>query len=217
MKNLPNLLSASRIVLAAALICLLFLQPPFGATAALLVFAVASLTDALDGRLARGRYGISPLGTLLDPLADKVLTAAAFVSFVELRAPGLHRSLMPAWIVVLILTREFLVTGLRALAERNGRTIAAGTWGKHKTAWQMAAIFITLVGWAAVRDWLPRWAPDRLSAFEHGYSATVYALALVVAAITVASGVVYFQQNRGLFVSAPTAARAAPSKEPGVL
>lgn len=216
MKNLPNLLSASRIVLAATLICLLFFQLPFGATAALLVFVVASLTDALDGQLARGRYGISPLGTLLDPLADKVLTAAAFVSFVELRAPGLQRSLMPAWLVVLILTREFLVTGLRALAERNGRTIAAGTWGKHKTAWQMAAIFITLAGWAAVRDWLPRWAPDRLSAFEHGYSAIVYVLALAVAVITVASGVVYFQQNRGLLVSAPTPTRAAPPNEPGV-
>lgn len=217
MKNLPNLLSASRIVLAAALIGLLFLQFPFGATAALLVFVVASLTDALDGRLARGRYGVSPLGILLDPLADKVLTAAAFVSFVELRTPGGDRSLMPAWIVVLILAREFLVTGLRALAERNGRTIAAGIWGKHKTAWQMAAILVTLAGWAAVRDWLPRWAPDRLGAFERGYSATVYVMALAVAAITIVSGVVYFQQNRGLFASAPTAARDAPSNEPGVL
>jgi len=213
MTNLPNLLSASRIALAALLIALLFLPAPFGATAALFVFVAAGVTDALDGRLARAIYGPTPLGALLDPLADKILTSAAFVCFVEIRAPGTNRSLMPAWIVVLILAREFLVTGLRALGERSGRSIPAGAWGKHKTAWQMAAIGLTLAGWAAVRDWLPRWAPDRAAGFERFFSTGVYAMALAVAAITVASGVVYFRRHRGLLAGAPASASGAANRE----
>ncbi len=203
MMNLPNLLSASRIALAALLIALLFLPVPFGATAALVVFVAASVTDALDGHLARKLNGVTPLGSLLDPLADKVLTAAAFVCFVELRTADGGRSLIPAWIVVLILAREFLVTGLRALGERNGRHIPAGAWGKHKTVWQLAAISAILLGLAASRDWLPRWAPDRRAAFQSFFDLSVYYMALAVAAITAISGGVYFYRHRDLLTETP--------------
>ena len=84
----------------------------------------------------------------MDPLTDKVLVCAAFVSFVELK-------ITPAWIVVIIISREFLVTGLRLLAASQGEVIAAGKWGKHKTVWQIVAIAAVLLGLAIRNDLLP--------------------------------------------------------------
>lgn len=192
------MLSLSRIALAAILIPLLFIPLPYGASAALAVFLLAAGSDALDGRLARRVYGMTPLGALLDPLADKILMAAAFVSFVELRTADGARSLVPAWVVVLILAREFLVTGLRAVGERHGRHIPAGPWGKHKTAWQMAAVGVILIGRAAALDWLPRRSPERLAAFQGHFESVVYVLSVAVAVLTAVSGWVYFRQHRDL-------------------
>lgn len=189
--NLPNALTFSRFLLSGALMAGLFMTFPFARTAALLAFAAAAATDALDGHLARRRYGVTPLGTLMDPLADKVLVTAAFVSFVELR-------LVPAWIVVLILAREFLVTGLRVLAGQQGRSIAAGTWGKHKTAWQLVVIALLLAGLVFRDDVLPRWpvvAPEVAAPY---FQAAAYVLAAGAAAITVVSGAVYFRRHADL-------------------
>ncbi len=189
--NLPNALTASRLVLAGVLIALLFSGVPFGASFALAVFAVAAVTDALDGRLARRVYGVTALGALIDPLADKVLVSAALVSFVQLQ-------LLPAWIVVVILAREFFVTGLRVLAAGHGRSIAAGAWGKHKTAWQLVVIVTLLAGLVVQRDVLPRVAPERLVAFTPWFEAVAFVVGVAAALITVASGGIYVHRHRDL-------------------
>ena len=124
--KLPDVLTLSRLVLAAVLIGLLTMPLPYAKTAALIVFLIASLTDILDGELARRVYGESDFGRLMDPLTDKVLVCAAFVAFVELK-------LVPAWIVVLIITREFLVTGLRLLL--SFREDIAEHWAPDRVAW----------------------------------------------------------------------------------
>jgi len=109
------------------------------AVAAFVVFAAASITDALDGQIARKRGLITNFGKLMDPLADKVLTAAAFVCFVE-------SGLMAGWMLVVILAREFAITGLRSVAASEGVVIAAGMSGKLKTVLQMSAVLIILLG-----------------------------------------------------------------------
>lgn len=196
--NPPNALTVSRFFMAGAMMALLFAPWPFSRTAALLVFVLAALTDAVDGRLARRVYGVTPLGALLDPLADKVLVCAALVSFVEIRLPGLARPLVPAWIVVLIIAREFLVTGLRVLAGSRGRPIAAGRWGKHKTIWQMTIIVVALAGLAWHDDWLAGAPESRVLRFRAVYPAVVYCLAVAAAAITMISGVIYYRAHRDL-------------------
>jgi CDP-diacylglycerol--glycerol-3-phosphate 3-phosphatidyltransferase len=109
------------------------------AVAAFAVFAIASITDALDGHIARKRSLITNFGKLMDPLADKVLTAAAFVCFVD-------TGRMAAWMLVVILAREFAITGLRGVAASEGVVIAAGMSGKLKTVLQMSAVLLILLG-----------------------------------------------------------------------
>lgn len=197
--TLPNVLTLSRFVMAAILMALLFAGFAFSKTLALVVFVVAALTDWLDGKLARTVYGVTPFGALLDPLADKVLVCAALVSFVELRLPGAAHPIVPAWIAVLILSREFLVTGLRVLAGQQGRDIPAGAWGKHKTIWQLVTIITVLSGLALQQDVLPRLAPQTVESFDRFFAWAAYAMALAVAAITVVSGAIYFREHRDLF------------------
>ena len=189
--SVPNALTASRLVMAAAMMAFLFTPMPFGTSLALLVFALAAATDALDGQLARRVYGVTAFGALLDPLADKVLVSAALVSFVQLQ-------IIPAWIVVMILAREFLVTGLRVLAAGHGRSIAAGPWGKHKTVWQVIVIVSLLAGRAVQRDLLPRVAPGRIAGFTPWFEEFAFVLAAAAALITVASGAIYVHRHMDL-------------------
>ena len=112
------------------------------------IFAIASLTDWLDGYLARRRRQVTSLGQMLDPIADKLLTSAAFVSLVQL-------DLAPAWMVALIIGREFAITGLRSFAHSRGITIPASPLGKIKMASQVAAILLLILGWGP----LPGLAP----------------------------------------------------------
>lgn len=196
--TLPNGLTISRFFLTAAMMAALLLDVPFGRLAALLVFGVAGITDALDGKLARSpRYGVTAFGSLLDPLADKVLVCAAFVSMVEIHAPGMVRPLVPAWVVVLIVSREFLVTGLRLLAAHQGRLISAGPWGKHKTIWQMTAIALLLGGLALLEDILPRFHIHDMAA-QAAFALFSYVLSVGVAGITAISGAIYFFEHRDL-------------------
>ncbi|MGH9394225.1 MAG: CDP-diacylglycerol--glycerol-3-phosphate 3-phosphatidyltransferase, partial [Terriglobales bacterium] len=104
------------------------------------IFLAAAITDLLDGYLARRRHQITTLGILLDPIADKLLMAAAFISLVQL-----DPALVPAWMVVIILGREFAVTGLRSIAATQGFTIAANEWGKAKMVSQVVAVCIIIV------------------------------------------------------------------------
>lgn len=172
--NIPNKLTLSRFGLAGVLMLCLSLSVPAAMVAALVIFVLASLTDALDGHLARTVYGCTDFGKLMDPLADKVLTAVAFIGFVEL-------DVMPAWMVTLILAREMMVTGLRLLAAEKGVVLAAGRWGKHKTIWQMVFIILVLLAGSF----------QSLETFDTIF----YAAGLAVTLLTVWSGALYFRQN----------------------
>ena len=131
--SLPNSLTVLRIFFVPLLVALLLTAHPHKDLWAVGVFLAAAATDLLDGYFARKRAQISRLGTLLDPIADKLLTSAAFISLVELR-------LVPAWIVVIIVGREFAVSGLRAIASSEGFIIQASDLGKAKMVLQVAAI-----------------------------------------------------------------------------
>lgn len=136
--NLPNKLTLLRIVLVPFFVFFM-LAGESGALrlAALVVFVVASLTDMLDGKIARKYNLITNFGKLMDPLADKVLVMSAMICFVAL-------GYAPAWVVIVILTREFLVTSLRLIAAGEGLVIAADNWGKIKTVTQMFWVIWTV-------------------------------------------------------------------------
>jgi len=151
--NLPNALTIVRIFLVPLLVVVLLTQfaghQIFGVAKELIgaaIFAVASITDWLDGYLARRRRQVTWLGQVLDPLADKLLTSAAFISLVQL-------GLAPAWMVALIIGREFAITGLRSLAYTKGITIPASPLGKIKMASQVTAILLLILGWRPL-PWL---------------------------------------------------------------
>lgn len=188
--NLPNILTVSRLALAALMLALLSLPDaiPFTRSLAFVVFVIAGITDYYDGHLARNVYGITAFGKLMDPLADKVMVCAAFVSFVEM-------GLVPAYIVVIIISREFLVTGLRLLAVEKGIVISAGKWGKHKTVWQIVAIIVILLGSAVQHDVFRGADETFLANYDLAFGYIAYAISIAVALITVASGYLYFVEN----------------------
>ena len=130
-KNLPNLLSLSRLVATALVVAFVLINQPWSFLVATVLFLLASVTDFFDGYLARRFHVASSLGVFLDLTADKIFVAAILISLVQI-------NLVPAWIVIIIVAREFLVTGLRSVAAAKGKVIPAGVWGKQKT-------FITLV------------------------------------------------------------------------
>ena len=204
--QVPNMLTLSRFVFAGLIMALLAIDFQFFKSLALLLFIAGGITDYLDGYLARNVYGVSSFGKLMDPLADKVMVCACFVSFVEIQIPiktlgsgdVITTALVPAWIVVIIITREFMVTGLRLLAANKSRTISAGKWGKHKTVWQIIAIVIILLGLAVRSDILRYADPLTLSTFDFGLRWTALALSSAVALITVASGFKYISEHSDL-------------------
>lgn len=139
MVNLPNALTALRIFLVPILVVVLLTRAEHHLFLGAGIFGLAVLTDYLDGYLARRRNQVTKVGILLDPLADKLLTAAAFLSLVELDA-------VPAWMVMIIIGREFLVTGLRNVAAGRGVLIPASPLGKGKMVAQVVCIFLLLLG-----------------------------------------------------------------------
>jgi CDP-diacylglycerol--glycerol-3-phosphate 3-phosphatidyltransferase len=148
--NLPNSLTVARMVLVPLLVVVLFTEfegrriagIPIELVAAG-IFGIASFTDWLDGYLARRRRQVTWLGQMLDPIADKLLTSAAFISLVQL-------GLAPAWMVALIIGREFGVTALRSLAYNRGITMPASRLGKMKMVSQVVCILLLIVGWGPV-------------------------------------------------------------------
>ncbi len=135
--NLPNILTTFRILIIPIFMFLLLLGTPNGDLGAAIVFFIAAFTDCLDGYLARKWKQITKLGTILDPLADKILIAAALITLVEVGR-------MPGWIAVIILAREFAVTGLRAVKAEEGIIIPASNLGKLKTVTQMLAVILLI-------------------------------------------------------------------------
>ncbi|MDR2649114.1 MAG: CDP-diacylglycerol--glycerol-3-phosphate 3-phosphatidyltransferase [Clostridiales bacterium] len=140
--NLPNKLTLLRVCLIPVFLALYpynIFGDPASRYAALGVFITASLTDALDGHIARSRNLITNFGKLMDPMADKLLVAAALVAMVQ-------TAVLPAWTVIIIISREFLITGFRMLALERNIVIAASNWGKLKTISQMVMIILILPG-----------------------------------------------------------------------
>jgi CDP-diacylglycerol--glycerol-3-phosphate 3-phosphatidyltransferase len=200
--NWPNLLTISRVIAAGVLMALLTLSFPYAKSLALVVFVLASITDYLDGYLARNVYGTSTFGKLMDPLADKIMVAAVFISFVEISLPTHPGPLVPAFLVVIIISREFMVTGLRLLAAGRGKTLAAGRWGKHKTVWQVVAIIIILLGLAVRFDLLPLANPatHEVANFDRILSLVALLVSILASVITVVSGLKYFLEHRDLIL-----------------
>jgi CDP-diacylglycerol---glycerol-3-phosphate 3-phosphatidyltransferase len=135
--NLPNGLTLMRIFLVPLLVAVLLTK--YNVLFAAAIFLAASLTDLLDGYFARKREQVTTLGILLDPVADKLLISSAFISLVQLQV-------VPAWMVVIIIGREFAVSGLRSIASAQGFTIDASELGKMKMATQVAAIALLILG-----------------------------------------------------------------------
>jgi CDP-diacylglycerol---glycerol-3-phosphate 3-phosphatidyltransferase len=163
--NLPNLLTVLRIMLVPALVVALLGNTPGGDVLAAVVFALASLTDFIDGYLARARNSITTFGKLMDPLADKLLIVAALVSLVSL-----HR--LAAWVAMVIITRELAVTVLRLGATQAGVVMAASMFGKVKTCLQIVAILAVIA--------------------VHGQPTWVLALLYATVVVTVLSGLDFF-------------------------
>jgi len=176
--NTANKLTMARVILIPVFLLLLYLDFEFlylGVTIkstylALAVFIIAALTDVADGVVARKRNQITDFGKFMDPLADKVLTFAAMLWFIEI-------GLMPAWLVLIVIIREFMVTGMRLVAVAKGRVIAATMSGKVKTVVTMLcliAMFLPLTQWMIITCWA------------------------LIGVTTVFSGIEYFVKNRDI-------------------
>ena len=184
--NLPNRLTLGRIVLTVLFVGFLSTSTHWGDVVALGLFIVASVTDWLDGYLARKLNQMTNFGKLMDPLADKVLVASALVCLIPLGA-------LPAWAVIVIITREFLITGLRQLAAGQGVILPADPLGKHKTAWQLITIlfFLTLLAARDVFGDESRW----LLFLWIKLGPVLIAVTMI---LTIYSGLAYLWKNRGL-------------------
>ena len=186
--NLPNKLTLSRLALTVAFLLAEFAKFPFSETCALLLFSMASLTDYFDGMIARRNHLITNFGTLMDPLADKILTCSAFIAFVG-------RGEIAAWMVVVIVARELAITGLRLLAATNQVVLAAERYGKHKTISQIVAILAVLVA-TSYSEW-GGWTQG-----VFGWWIPVFAeiAKWVAVLLTLTSGGLYLARNRALFL-----------------
>lgn len=184
--NLPNKLTLIRMFLAPIYLALMLIEFPYHYIVALAVFSVASLTDMLDGKIARKNNLITAFGKLLDPLADKMLTTAALLAF-------MREGWCSIWIVMIVLTREFAVAGVRLIATAQGIVIPANYWGKAKTVSQM--VFTIVIMLLAELD----------ATFDIFANAGWLTLARVsnimlwiTAVLTVVSGITYFVDSKKL-------------------
>ena len=189
--NLANKLTLLRIFLVPVfLVFIAFKAIPYGNLIATLIFVIASLTDKLDGYIARSRNQVTSFGKLMDPLADKLLVTAALISLVEYQV-------VPSWAAVIIIAREFAVSGLRTVAAAEGTVIAASWWGKLKTVIQIICIMLLLIK-INIESYLPlsNYINERqwlIKFFDVAPSLSLY-LAVI---ITLISGIDYFVKNKG--------------------
>ena len=172
--NLPNKLTLLRILLIPVFMGILYWGFPGAGYAALAVFIIASFTDLLDGKIARKYNLVTDFGKFADPLADKMLTTAAMLWFVEIGQ-------MPAWALLIVLVREFAVSGLRMVASDKGRVIAAGWSGKVKTASTMVCIILMFLPIPAIVNTVCVW---------------------IISLTTLYSGVEYFVKNKDIIATA---------------
>lgn len=175
--NLPNKLTLFRIILIPVLVIFMYLPISGKYLISLIIFIIAAITDVLDGNIARKYNLITDFGKFMDPLADKLLVIAALICMIE-------TSLVPGWIVLIIISRELAVSIMRAIAAADGKVIAAGTSGKLKTIVQMVSIILLLLG-AHLND---------------NIVLTIGKVLIYLAAVlTIYSGYEYFSCNKELF------------------
>lgn len=184
--NLPNKLTVLRLIMTPVFLFTLLYSFPHHYLVALVLFILASLTDMVDGKIARSRNLITDFGKFLDPLADKMLTTAAFLGFIQL---GIGKGIV--WITFIVLIREFLITSLRLVSAGKGTVIAANIWGKAKTVSQMVAIIVAIFG-----RYLLSLGLDSVPAFQAGVAAVTDIALWISALLTVISGVIYVMENK---------------------
>jgi len=185
--NLANRLTMLRIVLTFVFIIVLSWQGLAAKIAALVIFILAALSDLFDGWIAHRRNMVTDFGRLMDPIADKILVLAAFAAFLQLQ-------LISAWMFVIIVSREILITSLRLFALNKGKVLSAARAGKHKTVSQMAVIFYIL-GFIVVKEsvmtfssWNPVW--------EEFFRKSINILMFLTVGLTLYSGLSYLWENR---------------------
>ncbi|MCG8599594.1 MAG: CDP-diacylglycerol--glycerol-3-phosphate 3-phosphatidyltransferase [Verrucomicrobiales bacterium] len=189
--NLPNQLTVARLILSFVFVAFLSLEDlSWSKTAALVAFVIAAITDFLDGYLARKHNLVTNFGKLMDPLADKILMCAGFVLLTRLE-------LIPAWIVVAILSREFMVTGLRLLASAEGVVLAAENLGKYKTIIQIVTVIYFLL-FLAAKESLLGFLQPMFNAFYLGPDHLGVVLIWASLILTIWSGFSYLWKNRRL-------------------
>jgi CDP-diacylglycerol--glycerol-3-phosphate 3-phosphatidyltransferase len=189
--NWANRLTLSRLLLTVLFVAALSSSWEYARTSALVIFLIAGLTDFVDGEIAR-RYGfITNFGKLMDPLVDKIMIAAAFISLVPLKA-------VPAWAATTIVARDFLITGLRMMATAQGQILPAERLGKQKTSWQVITVifFLALLSASELRhgDTTATW-------WFRAWNQAGPVLVWITVALTIYSGVGYAWRHRKLIAS----------------
>ncbi len=185
--NIANKITISRIVLTFVFMIFLSMNGLWPKIITLLVFMIAALTDFLDGRIAQKRNMVTDFGKLMDPIADKILVLSAFIAFVQMQ-------IIASWMVLIIFSREILVTSLRLFALNKGKVLSAGRSGKHKTFFQMVLIFLILgfILLKEIRKAFYTWNPSWENSFRLGIDAIMW----VVVILTLYSGISYLWENR---------------------
>ena len=194
--NLANKLTIFRIILVHIMVIIPFLgiqgelfSIPITYLIIDLIFIIASITDKLDGYIARSRNQVTTFGKFLDPLADKILVLTAMIMLVEMGR-------LPAWIPVVVLSREFIVSGYRLIAvEKGGKVIAASIWGKLKTVTQMIAIILAFVDLNAFGECFT----GNLTGFAFGLNLVVTVMMIIQTIATIFSGYEYLKEGKDLF------------------
>jgi CDP-diacylglycerol--glycerol-3-phosphate 3-phosphatidyltransferase len=199
--NLPNQLTVARLGMCGFFLISMSFVWAYAATTALFIFALASITDWLDGAIARARNLVTDLGKLLDPLADKILIIGALVALVD-------RQVAPMWMVVIIIAREFLITGLRTIAAHKQVILAAEKVGKHKTVSQIVAIIVSL-SFLSLGEF--GFGNSGLARFLGAAQTPLYWFALI---ITVVSGAIYFRKNSAMLSESIADGPVRPSSAP---
>ena len=187
--NLPNKLTIFRIILVPIMVIITFFDIDIKWILVDAIFIIASLTDKLDGHIARSRNLVTTFGKFLDPIADKILVLAAMLVLVE-------AAKLPAWIPIIVLFREFIVSGYRLVAvEKGGKVVAASVWGKLKTVTQMVALVLAIIDPNAFGACFT----GTLSGFSFWYNLIVTILMIISVVATIFSGVDYIVKGKDLF------------------
>jgi len=191
--NAANKITLTRILIPFIFLPVLMSDLPYGKTISLALFVVASISDWLDGYIARKLNITSDFGGLIDPLADKILVSAALICFIAIMP-----DIVKPWYVVVIISRDFLVTGLRLLAAKTNTVMAAEAIGKHKTGWQMSVIIATLVflSYNELSDTFPAIQINFI--FEY-IPLALKILYIGVVGLTLISGAIYLWRYRSLY------------------